>query len=163
MLRPWQDGARTQVTSLPLASETFLCNLGGETAPSSGSLGSMPIFPGVRPRIPGFRASNRSLTRETLFIYLGNFICIGLAASDPWLNKEQVVRAPTYSAQPRPHPHHAIGLAMVLVPGSIASGQYFPLPGPHFFPSGKWQNIPQPPCAFPSVLEKFVGWGWVRV
>lgn len=108
---------------------------------------------GVGPRIPGVRVPNRESHQRNPF-YLRNFICIGLAASDPRLNKEPAVSVPTGSAQPRPRPHYSIGLAVALAPGSVANG----LPGPHFFPSGKWQNIPWPPSAFPGELRKSVGW-----
>ena len=55
-----------RVTSFALASETCLSNLGGETAPPSGSMGSKLVFLGVGPHIPGFTAPRRHLTRETL-------------------------------------------------------------------------------------------------
>lgn len=42
-----------------LASETCLNNLGGETAPPSGFLGSVPIFPRVGPRLPGVWTPNQ--------------------------------------------------------------------------------------------------------
>lgn len=75
-----------------LAFETCLSNLGGETAPPSGSLGSMPIFPGVGPHIPGFRAPSEEAHQRKLF-NLCNFICIGLAASNPRLNTELAVKS----------------------------------------------------------------------
>lgn len=52
-----------------LASETCLSNLGGETAPPSGSLGSMPIFPGVGGSSGTWLLGPpvRRLTGETLF------------------------------------------------------------------------------------------------
>lgn len=123
-----------------LASETSLSNLGGETAPPSGFVGSK-LISGVGPHIPGVRAPKEA-SHQRNPLYLWDFFCIGLAASDPRLNKEPAVRVPTGLAQPRPRPHHSFGLAMALALGSVANGQYFPFPGPHFSPSGKWQNIP---------------------
>lgn len=120
-----------------LAFESCLSNLGGETAPPSGSLGSKPTFPGVGPHIPGFRAPGEESHQRKKAFYLWNFICFGLAASNPRLNKELAVRVPRGTALPRSHPHHSIALIMTLAPGSVVNGQYFPLPRPHFSLSGK--------------------------
>jgi hypothetical protein len=70
-----------------LASATRLTNLGGETAPPSGSLGSKPIFSGLGPYRPGFWVLRGVTSPEKTFQNLRNFTGIGLAMSEPKLRR----------------------------------------------------------------------------
>lgn len=133
-----------------LASETCLSNLGGDTAPPSGCLGSLPVFPGVGLRIPGFKAPSGGVSPGKPFVLVEFHLhCFGCFRSKI---KELVVRVPTGSAQPWPHPHHSAGLAWLLLQALLPMVSP-PPPGLTFFPSGKWQHIPGRP------LPLLVGWG----